>query len=264
MPWLPDFLNAAELARKQTHAAGHADPVGQYIVALTGGDPHAIEDAWPERVVVFDPRAGEVRGHHDLKEFVHRSHDLLARFQAHIDDAEHQTVVPGRAVVELLGHATFGGTERPWPVAVVAESRGDEVVFRSYFSRQPTEGRRFPRPCILPGGATPPADVVGRHLEALAAGDVEAVLATFGPAAYLRETDERTHRGGAELRAYVESVSSVELQPCVVTDDGTSCVVEFNCLRLGGQEVSAQAGLAVYERGADGLLAAVRLYGDLA
>jgi hypothetical protein len=263
MPWLPDFLNAAELARKQTRAAGHADPVGQYIVALTGGDPHAIEDAWPERVVVFDPKAGEVRGHRELTAFVHRSRDLLAQFQAHVSEAE-QTVVPGRAVVELAGHAVFEGTERPWPVAVVAESHDDEVVFRSYFSRQPTEGHRFPRPAILAGGATMPGDVVGRHLEALASGDVDGVLATFGPDAYLRETDERTHRGGTELRAYVKSVSSARLQPCVVTDDGTVCVVEYNCLRLAGRDLSPQAGLAVYERGADGLLAAVRIYGDLA
>lgn len=90
------------------------------------------------------------------------------------------------------------------------------------------------------------------------------MLATFGPDAYLRETGEQTHRGGAELRAYVKSVSTVELQPCVVTDDGSVCVLEFNCLRLGGREMSPQAGLAVYERGPDGLLAAVRLYGDLA
>jgi hypothetical protein len=30
MPWFPDFINAAELARKQTRAAGQADPVAQY------------------------------------------------------------------------------------------------------------------------------------------------------------------------------------------------------------------------------------------
>jgi len=263
MPWLPDFLNAAELARRQTRAAGHTDPVGQYLAALTGGDPHAIEDAWPERVVVFDPRAGEVRGHRQLTEFVRRSHRLLDQFRAEVAPVG-QTVVAGRAVMELRGQVTYQGAERPWPVAIVADSHGDSIVFRSYFSRQPTEGQRFPRPAFLPGGPAGPGDVVGRHLRALAAGDVDAVLATFGPDAYLRETAGLTHRGGDELRAYVKSVSSAELQPCVMTDDGSVCVLEFNCLRLGGRETSPQAGLAVYERGPDGLLAAVRVYGDLA
>jgi hypothetical protein len=263
MPWLPDFRNAAELARRQTHAAGHADPVGQYIAALTGGDPHAIEDAWPERVVVFDPRAGEVHGHRELKAFVHRSRGLLVDFQARFSPGE-SIAVPGRAVVELLGHVTFDGQERPWPVAIVADSHDDSVVFRSYFSRLPTEGQRFARPAILAAGPATTGDVVGRHLEALAAGDIDAVVATFGPGGYLRETTGPAHRGETELRAYFEKVSGVELQPCVVTDDGVRCALEFNCLRWSGRELSPQAGLAVYERGPDGLLAAVRLYDDLA
>jgi hypothetical protein len=267
MPWLPDFRNAAELARRQTYAAGHADPVGQYIAALTGGDPHAIEDAWPERVVVFDPRAGEVRGHHELRYFVHHSRELLARFGFHGMETRSETVVPGRAAVELLGRVTSDGKERPWPVAIVAESRDDSVVFRSYFSRLPTEGRHFPRPAILPATDERPGDVVGRHLDALAAGDADGVLATFGPEGYLRETTEQTHRGGAELRAYFKRVfgaeGGVELQCCTVTDDGVRCAVEYTCVRWGGREVAPQAGLAVYERGTDGLLAAVRLYDDL-
>jgi hypothetical protein len=262
MPWLPDFRNAAELARRETHLAGHTDPVGQYIVALTGGDPHAIEDAWPERIVVFDPRAGEVRGHRELREFVERSHRLLAQFGAHVDRGE-TTVVPGRAVMELHGHATFEGRERPWPVAVVADSHDDSVVFRSYFSRRPTEGQRFPRPAILGAGEAKPGDVVGRHLEALEAGDVDAVLATFEPGGYLREANGQTHRGEDELRAYFEGVSRVGLEVCVVTDDGARCALEFNCLAWRGRELSPQAGLAVHERGPGGLLAAVRVYDDL-
>jgi hypothetical protein len=33
MPWFPDFANAVELVRRQTRAAGQADPVGQYLTA---------------------------------------------------------------------------------------------------------------------------------------------------------------------------------------------------------------------------------------
>ena len=41
MPWFPDFVGAVELARSQTRAAGRADPVGQYLTALSDGDPQA-------------------------------------------------------------------------------------------------------------------------------------------------------------------------------------------------------------------------------
>ena len=43
MPWFPDFVSAVELARRQTRAAGQADPVGQYFTALNKGDTHALE-----------------------------------------------------------------------------------------------------------------------------------------------------------------------------------------------------------------------------
>ena len=74
MPWFPDFATAVELARRQTRAAGQADPVGQYFKALNRGDMHALETMWPGEVVVYDPRAGEIRGHKQLRRFVREPH----------------------------------------------------------------------------------------------------------------------------------------------------------------------------------------------
>ena len=73
MPWFPDFVGAVELARRQTRAEGEADPVGVYFDALNNGDVRRLENAWPGDVVVYDPRAGEVRGHRQLRQFVHRT-----------------------------------------------------------------------------------------------------------------------------------------------------------------------------------------------
>ena len=63
MPWFPEFSSAVELARRQTRAAGLADPVGQYFAALNNGDTRVLETVWPGEVTVYDPRAGEIRGH---------------------------------------------------------------------------------------------------------------------------------------------------------------------------------------------------------
>ena len=50
-----------------------------------------------------------------------------------------------------------------------------------------------------------------------------------------------------------------------MTDDGVRCALEFNCLRWGSHDLPPQAGIAVYERGPDGLLAAFvdRVYDDI-
>ena len=43
MPWFPDFVNAAELARRQTRTAGQADPVGLYF-GTRGGQLYGSND----------------------------------------------------------------------------------------------------------------------------------------------------------------------------------------------------------------------------
>jgi len=270
MPWFPDFASAAALARQETAAAGHADPVRQYIAALNNGDARALETVWPGEVVIYDPRSGEVRGHRHLRQFVSNSQALLTERHARVDTLA-ETVCPGRAVVELVAHLDGDGEEQPWPVAVVAESPDDRsVVFRSYFSRWPVDGRRdHTRPAILTSAADLPGDVVGRFSAALDAGDVDAVVSAFAPDGYYREAvgPQAVHRGTAELRSFFTSLFSagggVSMRPCVVTDDGVRCAIEYNCVRRGGRELPPQAGLCVCERGSDGLLAAVREYDDL-
>ena len=55
----------------------------------------------------------------------------------------------------------------------------------------------------------------------------------------------------------------IALQNCAVTHDGGRCALEYNCVRWGSHQLPPQAGLGVYERGPDGLLAAARVYDDI-
>ena len=145
MPWFPDFASAVELARRQTRAAGQADPVAQYFTALNEGDTHALETVWPGEVVIYDPRAGEIRGHKQLRRFVRQNQSWLAERHARIETVA-STVVGGRAVVELLAHlAGDDGRELAWPVAVVAESPDDSVGGVPHLL-QPMAGRRTAPP----------------------------------------------------------------------------------------------------------------------
>ena len=74
-------------------------------------------------------------------------------------------------------------------------------------------------------------------------------------------------RGTAQLRTffagYFGAGGGIELEHCVVTDDGVRCALEYNCVRWGSHDLPPQAGLGVYERGPDGLLAAARVYDDI-
>jgi hypothetical protein len=269
MPWFPEFVSAVELARKQTRDAGLADPVAQYFAALNEGDTHLLEDVWPGEVVIYDPRAGEVRGHRELRRFVSRNLSWLAGLHARAETVA-CTVAGGRAVVELLAHLDHNGRELAWPVAVVAESPDNlSVVFRTYCSQWPVDERRHLRPAILEPGPGRPGDVVGRYQDGLAAGDTDAVVSTFAPDGYFCGPfgPDHAHRGTAELRSFFarcfSSGGGIDLQDCAVTDDGVRCALEYNCVRWGSHDLAPQAGIGVYERGPDGLLAAARVYDDI-
>jgi ketosteroid isomerase-like protein len=269
MPWFPDFTSAVELVRRQTRDAGQADPVAQYFTALNNGDIRALETVWPGEVVIHDPRAGEIRGHKQLRRFVSHNQSWLAGLHTRTEIVA-STVAGGRAVVELLAHLADDGQEVAWPVAVVAESPDDRsVIFRTYCSQWPVDRRRHVRPPVLEPGPAHPGDVVGRYLAALAAGDAEAIVNTFAPDGYFREPigPRFTHRGTPELRSfftmYFSAGGGIGLQDCTVTDDGVRCALEYNCVRWGSHDLPPQAGIGVYERGPDGLLAAVRVYDDV-
>jgi limonene-1,2-epoxide hydrolase len=278
MPWFPDFANAMELARGQTRAAGQADPVRHYLSALNSGDYGALSTAWPGEVVVYDPRAGEIRGHKQLRQFVRRSQSWLAERHARTETMS-VTTAAGRAVVELVAYLAIDGRDVAWPVAVVAESHDRSVVFRTYGSLLPVDGSRQVRPPILtparpPEPAVrPPApvangDVVGRYLAAVEAGDVEAAVQEFEADGYFREPTGQAaiHRGAAELRSFFAarfSEGGIGLQRCAETDDGVRCAMECNYIRWGARDVPPQPGLTVYERAKDGLLAAARAYDDI-
>jgi len=269
MPWFPDFVSAVELSRRQTRDTGQADPVGQYLTALSEGDPRLLEDAWPGKIVVYDPRVGEIRGHRELRRFISHNMSWLAERHARTEVVG-RTVVGARAVVEVLAHLDHDGRELAWPVAVVAESRGDQsVVFRTYCSQWPVDEQRHLRAPILEPGSARPGDIVGRYQDGLTAGDAEAVVSTFAPDGYFRGPfgPRYDHRGPDELRSFFtrcfRAGGGVGLQPCVLTDDGVRCALEYNCVRWGRHDLPPQAGLGVYERGPDGLLAAVRVYDDV-
>jgi hypothetical protein len=55
----------------------------------------------------------------------------------------------------------------------------------------------------------------------------------------------------------------IGIEHATVTDDGTTCAIEFNAVRFGKRALTPQAGLAIYERGPTGRLRAARIYDDV-
>ena len=107
-----------------------------------------------------------------------------------------------------------------------------------YYSSWPLTGRHATRPPLLqPDPELRESDVVVDYQDALASGDVEAIVAVFEPGAYAREPagGRYIHRGQDGLRAFYEQLFSngggIPLEHCAVIDDARACALEYNVVR---------------------------------
>jgi hypothetical protein len=176
-----------------------------------------------------------------------------------------------RSVGEAVLHLDGEDGRVDLPVAIVADRRSDGWIeeVRIYYSSWPLNGRHVHRlPLLQPDPELRQADVVGEYQRALAAGDVDAIVAAFEPDGYAREPagGQHVHRGPGGLRAFYEHLFSngggIPLEHCALIDDGRACALEYNVVRWGKTELRPEAGVAVYVRGESGKLAAARIYDD--
>jgi len=263
------WLSACSACDLTVENGGIASSVAQaYLPRLINGDIKGIASGFIGEPVVDDPAAGAVRGAAAFQRFFADRHAWLAARGARVTMGP-QTRGGGRAVVEAVLHLRHDGRDVDLPIAVVGDGDTYARALRVYHSFWPLEGHHRVRPPLLP--RDPNAQVTGAvaaYQRALAAGDVDAIVATFEPDGYFREPSGEpwVHRGPAELRKFMTQIlgaGGIGIEHATVTDDGTICAIEFNAVRFGARAITPQAGLAVYERGPSGRLRAARIYDDV-
>jgi hypothetical protein len=241
-----------------------------FFDGLMTGELDALIGSFAGEPEVHHPVRGRIRGVPAFARFVTDTRTWLADRNVTVEDVNILLTAP-RGVEEVVLHLDAGDGRIDLPVAIAADHDQDDriVEFRMYFSTWPLTGGHANRPPLLqPDPELHEPDVVGDYQRALAAGDVEAVLAAFEPDGYMREPagGAYVHRGTDELRALYELFFSngggIPLEHCAVTDDGRACALEYNVVAWGRTELPPEAGVAVYVRGDSDKLAAARVYDD--
>ena len=197
--------------------------------------------------------------------------EMLARRNVAVEEVRHQrTERSGFEEVVLRLDIETGRVELPHALIAAHRGHGQLEELRIYHSTWPLEGRHAHRPPLLQlDPELTESDVVGEYQRALAAGDAVAIAERFEADGYAREPagGEHVHRGADGLRSFYGHLFSngggIPLEHCAVTDDGSCCALEYNVVRWGVSELPPQAGMAVYERGPGGRLAAARIYDDV-
>jgi hypothetical protein len=213
-----------------------------------------------------------VEGARQFRAFVSGTADWLRERDAVVENVA-LTRTPTRTVEEVVLHllSDVGGRVE-LPVAVVSDRNPDRTLkaIRVYHSMWPLTGEHRVRSPLLPADPGLHAEgAPGDYQRALAEGDLAGIVATFEPDGYAREPSGGAylHLGAEALRELYAHLfangGGITLEHCTLTDNGVRCAIEYNCVRWGASDIPAQAGVAVYERGGSGLLAAARIYDDV-
>jgi hypothetical protein len=268
MPWMPEVFTAP-IAESLRAGANDAVP---YYEGILAGEPDALVRSFARRQPVLDdPRAGRVEGAAGLRAFAADQAAWLRGRDAVVENVA-LTLTPARTVEEVVLRLISDRGERAeLPVAIVTDRNPDRTVktVRVYHSLWPLTGGHRVRPPLLPEDPNLHAEgVPGEYQRALAEGDIGSILSAFEPEGYAREPSGAAylHRGPEGLRVVYAHMfangGGIPLEHCTLTDDGVRCAIEYNCVRWGVTDLPPQAGVAVYERGGNGRLAAARIYDD--
>jgi hypothetical protein len=270
VPWVPELFSAPALQQLEERRGRALKPV-PFFDGLVAGETAALLGSFAGEPELHHPERGRIRGARAFGEFVDESNASFRQLNVEVEDVE-RVVVERHGFEEVVVHVNGESGRVGLPVAVVADRQADGLILelRMYGSLWPLTGRHANRPPVLqPDPELRESDVVGEYQRALAAGDVDAIVATFEPDGYAREPagGEYVHEGPDGLRAFYEHLFSngggIPLEHCAAIDDGRACGLEYNVVRWGKDELPPQAGIAVYVRGDSGRLAAARIYDDV-
>jgi hypothetical protein len=271
MPWTPELFSAPALAQIQERLRQEEIDTVPYFEGFLTGEIDALIQSFGGEPEVHYPVRGRVKGERAFASYAAATKAWLEERQAsihHLDILSTKRRRVGEAVLNLS--AEDGRVDLP--VAIVSDQLSDGLMkeVRVYYSSWQLTGRHAIRPPVLqPDPDLRGPDVVGDYQRALAAGDLDAALASFESGGYAREPAGAAfiHRGPDGLREFYESMFSngggIPLEHCTLTDDKGTCALEYNVTRWGRTELPPQAGVAVYVRGESGKLAAARIYDDV-
>jgi SnoaL-like domain len=270
VPFVPELFSTPVLERIEDKWRTDELVAVPYFDGLMAGEPDALVGSFAAEPELHDPIRGRVKGARAFKAFVTDLNGWIARRNVTVENVGH-VVTERRGFEEVVLHLDGETGRVALPLAIVADREADGRIdeLRIYFSTWPVTDLHTNRPPLLqPDPELLESDIVAEYQRALAAGDLDAIVAAFEPDGYVREpaAGQQIHRGPDDLRSFYQLLFSndggIPLERCALVDDGRACALEYNVVRWGTTELPPEAGVAVYVRGPSGKLAAVRIYDD--
>src|SRR3954466_5172209 len=187
MPWVPELFSAPALERLE-ETRGRELVAVRYFDGLLTGELDPLIGSFAGEPELHHPVRGRIRGARAFEAYFDEMQAMFRHRIVSVEDVD-RVLVKRRGFEETVVHFDGDAGRRGLPVAVVADKQSDGRIdeLRMYYSSWPLTGRHANRPPVLqPDPELRTSGAVAEYQAALAAGDVDAIVATFEPDAYAR------------------------------------------------------------------------------
>jgi SnoaL-like domain len=238
---------------------------------LLAGNVQSVRSLFGSFPSLNAPIPGAIDGDAALEHYVLGERSWLMGLHADVRVIE-EIKTDCSQVIEFLVNFTRDGEPVELPVIVVGERSGKAFSrLRIYHSTWPISGSHKHRaPIVWPTDTIVEPEVIVRYFDALASGDVSAILSTYALDGSLREPSgsRYLHAGREELASFYRNAfatpGGIPLIHAQASFNGRAFVVEYICDSWGEATFAPMAGCAVYELSADRQsISAVRIYDDV-
>jgi len=242
--------------------------IKEYFTVLKREDIDDLSSVLNEECKLYTPLEGEIKGRNNIKKYIIYQKDWLNLKKAKVD-VINMIDNNNRIVIEFV--IFFNKQDKPIELPVVAVLDIDNSSINSiriYHSTWPLTGKHTViKPILETEENLDEPDIISMYMQGIKNADKEFVLSLFEEKAYVQEPSgsKFRHQGKAEREKFYSFTldkGGVPLKHCAATFDGKHFAVEYVFDEWGDKKFEPQAGIAIYEIGESGKIAAVRIYDD--
>lgn len=240
----------------------------EYLTVLKKEDIDALSSLLNNRSTMYTPLDGLISGRMKIKNYIMNQKDWLNTKNARVEifnliDAKN------RIIIELSIFYDKGEKKIELPFVAVLDIENNFIInIRIYHSSWPITGKHISiKPILKPDTNLEVPDIIIEYMKGIKNADKDHVLSLFEVDAYVQEPSGSKYRhlgesGRNEFYSFALDKGGIPLKHCTATFDGRHFAVEYVFDEWGNKKFEPQAGIAIYEIGESGKIAAVRIYDD--
>ena len=242
--------------------------IKKYFTILTKEDIDNLSSILSNKCIMYTPLEGKIFGRDNIKKYFIQQKEWLNTKKAKVDiintiDINH------RIVIEFVIFFNKQNQSIELPIVAVLDIENNSISsIRIYHSSWPLTAEHIViKPILEPEENLDEPDIISLYMQGIKNADKEFVLSLFEEKAYVQEPSGSKFRhqgktGREKFYSFALDKGGVPLKHCTATFDGKHFAVEYVFDEWGDKKFEPQAGIAIYEIGESGKIAAVRIYDD--